>query len=69
MSILTTVLSIALVVGIFAGLFFSPSPEALIGIVAGASFLLYGASRYWRNPEGFANKAKAKAKRNKNGKK
>jgi hypothetical protein len=51
----TTVLSIMLVIGIFFGLYNSPSPETLLMLVAGVSFLLYGYGRYWRNPQGFRN--------------
>ena len=52
----TTVVSIMLVIGICFGLYFSPTPETLLMVVAGVSLLLYGYGRYWRNPQGFSNR-------------
>jgi len=46
-------INVAFVVAIVVALFFSASPEALIGIVAIASLVVYATSRYWRNVEGF----------------
>jgi hypothetical protein len=46
-------INLAFVLAIVVGLYFSPSPEALIGIVAIVSLVLYGTGRYWRHMEGF----------------
>jgi hypothetical protein len=46
-------INVGFVLAIVVGLYFSASPEALIIIVAIASLLVYGTSRYWRNAEGF----------------
>jgi hypothetical protein len=47
------VINVGFVLAIVVALYFSQSPEALIGIVAIASLVIYGTSRYWRNAEGF----------------
>lgn len=44
------IFNLILMVCIIAGLYFSPSPEALIGIVAIVTLIAYGYGRYWRNP-------------------
>ena len=46
-------INLGFVLAIVVALYFSQSPEALIGIVAIASLVIYGTSRYWRNAEGF----------------
>lgn len=46
-------INVAFVLAIVVALFFSASPEALIGIVAIVSLVVYATSRYWRNAEGF----------------
>jgi hypothetical protein len=47
------IINVAFVLAIVVGLYLSPSPEALIGIVAIVSLVLYGTGRYWRHMEGF----------------
>jgi hypothetical protein len=42
--------NVGFVLAIVVALYFSQSPEALILIVAIASFIIYGTGRYWRNP-------------------
>jgi hypothetical protein len=43
-------INIILVVAVIFAIAMSRSPEALIGIVAIASLIVYGMGRYWRNP-------------------
>jgi len=46
-------INLGFVLAIIVGLYFSPSPEVLLIVVAVASLLVYGTGRYWRNMEGF----------------
>ena len=49
----SVIFSVVLCLLIVVGLYFNPSPEALLMIVAVASLILYGTGRYWRHREGF----------------
>ena len=46
-------INVGFVLAIIVGLYFSPSPEVLLIVVAVASLLVYGTGRYWRHVEGF----------------
>ena len=47
------IINVAFVLAIVVGLYFSPSPEVLMKIVAIGSLLFYGMGRYWRHMDGF----------------
>jgi|Laugrespbdmm15dd_1035085.scaffolds.fasta_scaffold100711_1 hypothetical protein len=46
-------INVGFVLAIVIGLYYSPSPEILILIVAIGSLVFYGMGRYWRHMEGF----------------